>query len=122
MEKMITQPDRLEEVRLSQTRIREPAGPEPDSSAQVPEKKKESESSESRQAKELLQRVNQLNAEIAHADVALKIRIDHETGKNLIKVVDRKTGEVLREIPPEEVVRLEARIEKMIGIFLDRSI
>ena len=70
---------------------------------------------------ELRQRVNQVNAQIANTNVTLKIRVDQETGKNLVTVVDRETGEVIREIPPEETVRLEARIEKMIGIFVDST-
>ncbi len=70
---------------------------------------------------ELRQRVNQVNTQIANTNVTLKIRVDQETGKNLVTVVDRETGEVIREIPPEETVRLEARIEKMLGIFVDST-
>ncbi len=121
---MITQPNRLEEARISQERLIAQVEHEtvPPTGEQDGVSPAETESTRPGHNKELLQMVNRFNTELGHSDVALKIRVDPETGKNLIKVVDRKTGEVIREIPPEEVVRLAARIEKMIGIFLDRSV
>ena len=38
----------------------------------------------------------------------LRFAIDRETGRGLIRIVDRATNEVLNQIPPEEVLRLAA--------------
>ena len=125
--KMITPENTVEEVRLGQGRSYVQAGKETVSLAhkKVNPAVKGAELSEDNNVKpaekDLIQNVNQFNTEMGNANVALKIQVDQETGKNLITVVDRETGEVIREIPPEETVKLEARIEKMIGIFVDST-
>ncbi|MFO7784309.1 MAG: flagellar protein FlaG [Thermodesulfobacteriota bacterium] len=51
----------------------------------------------------------------------LNIRVDHESGKVMVKVLSRETGEVIREIPPEELLKLAARMEEMAGMLLNES-
>lgn len=122
---MITQPEKVEEIRVSQPRVVIPAQRDRSASSVKADQEAVSGSSsakESQKTKELIEQINQFNTDLANSNVTLKIQVDRETGKNLIKVIDRETGEVIREIPPEEVVRLEARIEKMIGLFFDRSV
>lgn len=45
----------------------------------------------------------------------LEIRIHEETGKVLVKVISHETGEVIREIPPEEMIELAKKMEEMTG-------
>lgn len=42
----------------------------------------------------------------------LSFSINEETGKVIIKIVDQETGEVVREIPPEEMIKKMARIRE----------
>ena len=42
-------------------------------------------------------------------------------GDTIIKVVDRETDEVIRQIPSEEVVRLRQRLEEVAGVLFDGS-
>ncbi len=51
----------------------------------------------------------------------LNIRVDHESGKVMVKVLSRDTGEVIREIPPEELLKLASRMEEMAGVLLNKS-
>ena len=46
--------------------------------------------------------------------------IDHKTGDMYIRVIDNATKEVVRQIPPEEFVRIANRLAKMIGILFDQ--
>jgi flagellar protein FlaG len=46
--------------------------------------------------------------------------VDHETGDMYIRVIDNETREVIRQIPPEEFVRIANRLAKMIGILFDQ--
>lgn len=48
-------------------------------------------------------------------------RKDDETGDLMIHLVDRRTGETIRKIPPEELARVQAQIEKYRGLFLDEK-
>lgn len=44
----------------------------------------------------------------------------HEgTGRFLVRLVDKETEEVIREIPPEKLLDLIANIWEMVGIFVD---
>jgi uncharacterized FlaG/YvyC family protein len=37
-----------------------------------------------------------------------------------IRVIDNETREVIRQIPPEEFVRISNRLAKMIGLLFDQ--
>ena len=49
----------------------------------------------------------------------LAFSIDHDTGHVLMRIVDDKTNEVIRQIPPEELLRIATRLAKMIGLLFD---
>ncbi len=48
-------------------------------------------------------------------------RKDDETGQLMIHLIDRRTGETVRKIPPEELARVQAQIEKYRGLLLDEK-
>ena len=45
-----------------------------------------------------------------------------ETGRTIIKVMDKQSHELIREIPSEEVLNLAAKIDEMIGILFDKKV
>lgn len=48
----------------------------------------------------------------------LQFSIDEETGKTVIKVVDKQTGETIRQIPAEEIIALAKSLDKLQGMLL----
>jgi len=53
----------------------------------------------------------------------ISFSINEETGKVIIKIVDRETGEVVREIPPEEMIKKMARIrEGYSNLVMDKKV
>jgi flagellar protein FlaG len=40
----------------------------------------------------------------------------------MVKVVNKDTGNLIREIPPKEVLDLAAKLDEMIGILFDKTI
>ena len=52
----------------------------------------------------------------------LAFSIDEKTGKRIIEVVDGKTKEVIRQIPPEEILRALAGITDMLGSSIDEKV
>ncbi|HHV76138.1 MAG TPA: flagellar protein FlaG [Syntrophothermus lipocalidus] len=59
----------------------------------------------------------------------LQFRIHKESGRVQVKVVDAETQEVIREIPPEQMLRLSASImemlenfHKMVGLMVDELV
>ncbi len=57
--------------------------------------------------------VVQLSEQVQSVNRQLEFRIDAESGRTLIKVTDRETGEIIREIPSEEMVELGNRLRKL---------
>ncbi|MGE5645495.1 MAG: flagellar protein FlaG [Acidobacteriota bacterium] len=57
--------------------------------------------------RELIQAVKAVNAaEYFDQNSELTIMLDRETKRPIVRLVDRKTNEVIRQIPPEYVLRL----------------
>ena len=46
---------------------------------------------------------------------------DQAGGKNIIKVIDRDTGETIRQFPPEELLQFMRNLTKMLGTFMDEK-
>jgi flagellar protein FlaG len=51
--------------------------------------------------------------------LGLEFSVDKETGATIIKVLDIETGEVVRQIPPEEVLAFMRQFDKN-GLLLSR--
>ena len=47
---------------------------------------------------------------------------DQAAGKDVIKIVDDETGEVIRQMPPEELLSFMRNLTKMLGNFLDERV
>lgn len=51
----------------------------------------------------------------------LQISIHDETGKIVVRVISQETGEVIREIPSEEMLKLAQKMEEMTGGLLQTT-
>ena len=54
-------------------------------------------------------------------DVGLQFNVDKDTGCVVVTVIEESTGQVIREIPPSQVLKLVASMEKTIGIIFDQK-
>ena len=52
----------------------------------------------------------------------LKFSINRELDLVVVKVIDRETDKVTKELPPEEIQRLHVRIREAIGLLIDEEI
>lgn len=55
-------------------------------------------------------------------NVGLQFSVHEPTGRTVVKVVDKETENLIREIPPEEFLNLAARLDEMIGILFDKKV
>jgi flagellar protein FlaG len=65
-------------------------------------------------------------AELQHVSSVFNRRLSfsyHEAlGQVVVKVIDRQTDKVIKELPPEELQRVHLRIREAIGLLLDETI
>ena len=52
-------------------------------------------------------------------NTSLSFSVDKATGKPIIKVLDKETKEVVRQIPPEEMLRMIGKMRYVMGMLLD---
>ncbi len=62
----------------------------------------------------------QQNLDIVH-QVGLQFSVHQSSGRVQVKVVNEETGEVVREIPPDEILNLAAKLDDMVGVIFDKK-
>lgn len=65
--------------------------------------------------------VESINGAIEHINKGLRFSIHEDTNRIMVKVVDVLTSEVIKEIPPEDVLDTVARIREAIGLLVDEK-
>ncbi|NOY57538.1 MAG: flagellar protein FlaG [Calditrichaeota bacterium] len=69
-----------------------------------------------------LQQATKAMAKIAEAmNSHLNFSVDKSTGKTVVKIINGDTGEVIRQIPPEETLRIMSKMRDVIGLLFDRE-
>lgn len=72
--------------------------------------------------KRLDQAIENLNNQLQSSQTNLGFSIDSETDIVMVKVTNKQTGELVRQIPAEAVVRLAAKMDDLKGLLLDESL
>ena len=62
----------------------------------------------------------QKNLSMIH-NVDLQFSVHEDSGEIMVTVREESTGEVIREIPPSEMLDLAARIDEMVGLLFHQT-
>jgi flagellar protein FlaG len=65
--------------------------------------------------------VSDLNKLVRDLHRELRFSVDHDSGETVIKVIDRETKEVVRQIPSEELMALRKRLQEAAGVIFRDS-
>ena len=52
----------------------------------------------------------------------LSFAVDDDTGTTVINIIDSENGDVIRQIPPEDLLKLRKKMGEIQGLILDRKI
>ena len=63
--------------------------------------------------------LEKLNETMRTFDRGLNFELHDDTGRHIVQVMDLVNDEIVREIPPEEVLDISAKINEMIGLVID---
>jgi flagellar protein FlaG len=72
--------------------------------------------------KEVENVVMDLNNLVQNLQRDLLFSVDEKSGDTFVKVLDKETEEVIREIPSKEIRQLKARLEETAGIIFKDSV
>jgi flagellar protein FlaG len=70
---------------------------------------------------EVTNAVAAFNDVFQQADVSVRYRIDDATDDLVISLVNADTEEVIRQMPPEAILKMRQRLEELLGIIFDTT-
>jgi len=53
---------------------------------------------------------------------SLQFQVDEDSGRDVIKVLDKATGDVIKQYPSEEVLSLVSKLSETAGLLIDQTI
>ena len=71
---------------------------------------------------ELISAIESANKSVNVYDRKLEFSIHEKTKEIMVKVIDTNTDEVIRELPPEKVLDMVARLWELAGILVDKKV
>lgn len=85
-----------------------------------PVKERKEEGFEGRFAREDLEEaIKSTNEMIFDGDNRFEFKIHERTGRMMVKLIDKETDEIIKEIPSEKILDLVASIWDLVGILVD---
>lgn len=64
----------------------------------------------------------QLQDFVGEMNRGLEFSVDKDSGRDVIKVIDKTSGDLVKQFPSEEVLTLVARLSEMVGGFVDAKV
>ena len=83
------------------------------------EHKQDMTKKDEKRIRKLKEAIDQANQEVRMKQTACEFSYDEDTNRIAIKVKDKETDEVIREIPAEETLEMLARIREQAGLMMD---
>jgi flagellar protein FlaG len=94
--------------------VAEPSAARPQSSAPAPETREPERSAAAEDAR-LRVAVEEANRHFREQSLNLQYSMDHDTKKMIIKLVDSESGEVIRQIPGEEMLAITRALDRALA-------
>ncbi len=63
--------------------------------------------------------ISKINENVSRLNKDVKFSYNDTLKSLVVKVIDVKTGKVIREIPPQEVINLQKKLSEVVGIIFD---
>lgn len=87
------------------------------------EKSRLSQDAAQRETRDKIERIAQaMDNYVKSTERDLEIQVHQATGNIMVKVISKEDGRIVREIPPEEMLNLAAKMEQMVGFLFDENV
>lgn len=103
------------------TQLQRPSSVEKTNNSQPQKGQQDRSSLKELSGKELEQAIEGLNRAFEPVERGLQFEVHDETNRVIVKVIDKTSEEVIREIPPEKIVNMLAHIRELIGVLIDEK-
>ena len=72
--------------------------------------------------KQIQKAIEQLIKNLSYLNTHLSITLDKKADSLVIKIIDNKTNQVIKEIPPEYMLRIAEAINNLVGIIVNKKV
>ena len=63
--------------------------------------------------------VKELNSALEKVDGDYSVSVDNDTGMVVVRITDVETGEIVKQVPPQQVLDVSMSVEKIIGLLVN---
>jgi flagellar protein FlaG len=114
------------DLNIKDSRVIQPVGKsEGGVSKKVGEDKKESQNNagmQPRDPEQVKSLVEDIEEYLADLKINLNFTIEEDTKDLVVKVIDGQSGEVIRQIPPEELKDLREKLKELRGVLFEEKV
>lgn len=71
---------------------------------------------------EVAHAIQHISNELHQAGDQLQISVDSDLGRVIVKVVDNQSGQVIRQIPAEELINLAKQLKNLNGLLVEKHV
>ena len=79
----------------------------------------EAETSASMPESGIAERIREAIEEVQNRATSVQFQIEMENHEVIVKIINRESGDTIREIPPEEVRRMQENLRELRGVLLE---
>ena len=79
------------------------------------------QSKETNEEKEMIGEIESANHKLEHANTEFEFSVHEKTKRIMVKVIDKDSKEVIREIPSEKILYIVAKIWEFNGLLVDEK-
>jgi flagellar protein FlaG len=115
-------PDVNSFVKADETKKDEVVKAERVSQQESQQKSKEITYSKPLNSEQLEKVAQQLQNFVGELNRNLEFSVDKDSGRDVIKVFDKGTGDLIKQFPSEEVLTLVSKLSEMVGGFVDTKV
>jgi flagellar protein FlaG len=62
---------------------------------------------------------DQLNESLGQMDANFHVSVDDASGMMVVRITDTETGEIVRQVPPQQVLDASVSMDKIIGLLVN---
>ena len=92
------------------------------SQAIPPVQRNESSASSKKSSKDTEETAAKVQDYLQDLNISLNFQVEDKTGQTVVQVVNRDTGEVIRQIPPESLVKARQKLEELRGVLFEGQV
>ncbi len=74
------------------------------------------------QAQEVKQAAAELHKALQQQSSDLSVSVDETTGTMVVRITDNNTGEVVKQIPPKQLMEANISMNKIVGLLIDDQV